>query len=149
MRKAVVLSLSLSLFLFAVILAAVGCGGGSSDAPEKVAEEFIKASIDGDADAAYALISKDSTGLVENKEDLVAGMSEGISEYHVGGASIAGDTAKVATSLTLKDLDFEMKFDMILVKEGGSWKIDLAQTQTEMEKAVEEFMKDFEKSTTE
>jgi len=52
----------------------------------------------------------------------------------------------VQTSLTLKDLDFKMEFEMVLVKEGGAWKIDLKQTQTEMEKAVEEYMKQFETS---
>lgn len=143
MRKAFILLLSLCIGVAA--LAVVGCGGGgSSDSPEQVVEKFIKATIAGDADTAYSLISEDSKDEIETKEQLVEGVGEGVSDYSVGGASVSGDTAKVAASLTLKDLEFEMKFDMILVKEDGAWKIDLAQTQTEMEKTIEEFMKDFE-----
>ncbi|NPV58703.1 MAG: DUF4878 domain-containing protein [Actinobacteria bacterium] len=143
MRKVFILLLSLCIGVAALVV--VGCGGGgSSDSPEQVVEKFVKATMAGDADTAYSLISEDSKDEIESKEELVEGVGEGVSDYSVGGASVSGDTAKVATSLTLKDIDFEMKFDMILVKEGGAWKIDLAQTQTEMEKALEEFMKEFE-----
>ncbi len=143
MRRSLVLLLALCLC--AAVLVAAGCGGGDKSAtPEQVVEKFVKAAMAGDADTAYSLISESSKGEIESKEELVEGVGEGVSEYSVGGASISGDTAKVATSLTLKDLEFEMEFDMILVKEGGAWKVDLAQTQAEMEKAVEEFMQNFE-----
>lgn len=144
MRRSLILLLSLCLCAAAVMAAGCGGGGDKSATPEEVTEKFVKAAMAGDADTAYSLISESSKGEIEDKEELVEGVGEGVSEYSVGKASISGDTAKVATSLTLKDLDFEMKFDMVLVKEGGAWKIDLAQTQAEMEKAVEEFMKDFE-----
>ncbi|MBC7230951.1 MAG: DUF4878 domain-containing protein [Actinobacteria bacterium] len=146
MRRSLILLMSLCLC--AAVLAVVGCGGGGdkSASPEQVVEKFVKAALAGDADTAYSLITEGSKGEVENKEDLVEGVSEGVSEHSVGKSSISGDTARVQTSLTLKDLDFKMEFEMVLVKEGGAWKIDLKQTQTEMEKAVEEYMKQFETS---
>jgi len=139
MKKAVIILLVLALA--AAMLAFAGCGGGgSSDTPEQVVEQFLSASMEENADAAYELISEDSKSELEDKESLVAGFSEGVDGYEVGTATISGDEARVPVSFNLAGLEAAVEFDMVLVKEDGAWKIAVADTNLEAEKALEELM---------
>ena len=139
MKKAVIMLLVMALA--AATLAFAGCGGsGSSDTPEQVVEQFLSASMEENADAAYELISEDSKSELDDKESLVAGFSDGIDAYEVGAATISGDEARVAIVFQLSGLEGDLEFDIVLVKENGAWKIALADTNLEAEKAIEELM---------
>ncbi|MEW6553777.1 MAG: NTF2-like N-terminal transpeptidase domain-containing protein [Actinomycetota bacterium] len=129
----------LLLALATSCLGGLGCGG--ADTPEQVADKFVQAMLDEDGDAAWAVVTEASKEGI-SKEELVEGGSEGIEGYTMGDASVAGDEARVMTSFTLTGLDKPMEFDMVLFKEGGGWKVSLADTQTEIEKSLEALLEE-------
>jgi hypothetical protein len=139
MKKAVIILFVMALA--ALTLAFAGCGGdgGSSDTPDQVVEKFMTAAMEGNANAAYELISEDSKSELGDKESLVAGFSESVTAYEVGAATISGDRARVPVSYQMQGFG-ELVFDTILVKENGAWKISLNDTNVEAQKALEELM---------
>jgi hypothetical protein len=142
MKKAVIILFVMSLA--ATAFAFVGCGGGDGGSPEQVVETFLKASTDGDADAAYEQITKADQAEIANKEELVEGFAEGVESYDVGEATISGDTARVALNLRLAGSGIDLEFDMVLTQENGSWKVSLSDTETEMQKAFDKLMQEYE-----
>ena len=143
MKKAVIFTFVLALA--AATLAFAGCGnGGSSLTPEQVVGEFLSAAMEGNADAAYDLITEDSKSEVGDKESLVAGFSDSVGSYEVGKATISGDRATVPVSYELQGLDTGIEFDTILKKENGSWKISLIDTNAAAEEALNELMEEFD-----
>jgi hypothetical protein len=145
MKKAIVAAFVLALALSTLAFAGCGdSGGDSSDNPEQVVEKFLAASMNGDADAAYELITEQSKEDVTDKEELVEGFSEGLDSYEVGKGSISGDRASVPVKFQLTGLDMEIEFNIILLKEDGSWKISGPDTDAETEKALEELYEEME-----
>lgn len=144
MKKSAVILLVLALSLS--MLALAGCGGSSesSDSPEKVVEKFMQGTLAEDADAVYELLSEDSQVEVTDKEDLVAGSADAIDSYTMGKAEISGDEARVPVSIVLKELDTTIEFDVVLLKEDGSWKISLSETGASMDEAFEKLFEDME-----
>ncbi|MEW6555144.1 MAG: hypothetical protein AB1384_12770 [Actinomycetota bacterium] len=145
MKKLVVILLALALSVSIPALA--GCGGGSNgadDSPEQVVEEFMSATLAEDADAVYELLSEDSQAEVTDKEELVAGSADAIDSYEVGKATINGDEARVATSIALTGFEGSLDFEVVLLKEGGAWKISLSETGASMDEAFEELMGEME-----
>jgi hypothetical protein len=137
MKKAAVILLSLSL---ATCLACLGCGSGA-DTPQQVAEKFVQAMLAEDGDSAWAVITEASKEGI-SKEELVEGGSKGIEGFAIGDADTTADEARVKTSFSLTGLDRPMEFDMVLFREGGAWKVSLADTQTEIEKSLEALLEE-------
>jgi hypothetical protein len=136
MKKIIVLLLACSLVAGALV--AAGCGGGtSSDSgdPKATVEQFMKATFAEDADATYELLSSESKAGVENKEELVKGASDQLGDWSVGAVTEEGDTARVKVTLTMKEAAAELTFDVVLVKEDGSWKVSLEETGKSMDEA--------------
>ena len=143
MKKAVIFAFVLALA--AATLAFAGCGNGeSSFTPEQVVGEFLSAAMEGDADAAYDLITEESKSEVGDKESLVAGFSESVNSYEIGKGTVSGDRASVPVSYELEGLDGGIEFDTILNKENGSWKISLIDTNAAAEEALNELMQEYE-----
>ncbi|MBN2028403.1 MAG: DUF4878 domain-containing protein [Actinobacteria bacterium] len=139
MKRAVILLSVISLA--ALCLAFTGCGGGgeSSDTPVQVVEKFMAAAMEGNSDAAYDLISEDSKAEIGDAENLVAGFSASVAGYEVGEATISGDRASVLLNYKLQGFEGGIEFNMILVKEGGAWKISLSETEKELEQIMQQY----------
>lgn len=142
MKKAVIILLALALL--ATAYAFVGCGGGDDGNPEQVVENFLEASTDGDADAAYDLLTEADKNEIVDKDELVEGFTEGVDSYEVGKTTVSGDEARVPINIRLAGSELDLAFDMILLKENGSWKISLADTETEMQVAFDKLMEGYE-----
>jgi hypothetical protein len=142
MRKVVILLIALTLG--AAAFAWVGCGGGGTgaDTPEGVVEAFLSASVEGDADAAFKLITTADQDRFTNKEDLVEGFTTGVEGYEVGPATISGDTARVPVSFQLAGLEQDFEFDMIVVDEAGAWRISISASDVEVEAAMNKLMEE-------
>ncbi|MFH1149023.1 MAG: hypothetical protein V1748_00960 [Actinomycetota bacterium] len=133
----------LALMLIAGAVVAVGCGGGSSSKsgdPEATVEQFMKSTMAEDADATYELLSSESQKGVENKEDLVEGAGDQIADWSVGEATQKGNTARVKVTMKMKGVEQELTFDVVLVEEGGAWKINLEETGKSMDEAINKLM---------
>ncbi len=113
------------VLVMAVALIA-GCGrfnfGSKGGDPKAVAEKFWNAAKSGKADDVKDLVTKASFNGMKDKKD--AGSAKG--EYTLGDAKIDGEKATIPT--TMKDQGFTMKMQTVLVKEDGSWKVDVDQT---------------------
>lgn len=130
MKKVIILGCMLSLLIAA--LAAAGCGGGSSgnsgttsQTPEKAAAAFWKASLTGDADTSWSLLSKQLQSSLKNKEAWASsGVSNtlGNSKVVAGKATIKGDEATVKVKIMNGDEEL-ISQDVQLVKENGEWKV--------------------------
>ena len=144
MRRTI--ALLFSAVLAASVLAGMGCGGGGpkSYPPEQVTEKFLQAMMDEDADAAYDLLSEESKTAVTDKEQLVMGGSQGIEGYEVGAVTISGETARVPVTLRITGMETGLDFEVFLRDENGSWKVSLPDTQTEMDRAIEELKRRFQ-----
>jgi hypothetical protein len=129
------------------ILALVGCGGnggGGSDTPEQVVNGFMEATLAMDADAVFNMLSEDSKAEVADKQELVEGSTDAIDSYEVGKATISGDEARVSTSIAMKQIDSTLDFEVVLVKEGGAWKISLSETGASMDEAFQKLMEEID-----
>lgn len=96
----------------------------SDDSPKKVTEEFFKLLKKGKYEKAYDLLSKDereSMTLKEFKED--GAIYESFTVKAVS-EKIKGDKAIVACEITF--MGYTQKNDLVLVKEGGKWKVELS-----------------------
>lgn len=132
MKRAIIL---LCAFLMVVgSMFVVGCGGngGGEEAEVKAAaEKFMTAFNERDAQAVVDIVSEsDAAGLdVEEmeKEAEEEGDAEQI-EYELGEVEIDGDTAVVES--TWKQEGTSMDIPIHLVKENGSWKVDLEKTMS-------------------
>ncbi|RJP28599.1 MAG: DUF4878 domain-containing protein [Actinobacteria bacterium] len=144
MKRALILVFVLALAAATIAFAGCGDGGGSSTTPEQVVEEFLAAAMEGDAGAAYALITEESKSGISDEEDLVSGFSESISGYEVGKATISGDKAMVPVSYQFIELESGLEFNTVLVQENGAWKISIEDTNAEAQKALEEMMQELE-----
>ncbi|MDD3718113.1 MAG: DUF4878 domain-containing protein [Actinomycetota bacterium] len=145
MKKIIITLLVLALSVS--VLALAGCGGsdsGDGDSPEKVVEQFMKSTVAEDADAVYDLLSEADQAEVTDKEELVAGSADAIDSYTVGKATISGDEARVPSTIVLTDLDSTLEFDVVLVKEGGAWKISLEGTGASMDDAFDKIFEDMD-----
>ncbi len=122
------------------ILAVAGCGGGgSSDSPQKVVDDFLAAATSGDGDAAYGLITEESKAGVAGKSEIVEGFSEGIESCCVGEGSISGDKAMVPVVFKLDGMVMgpTFGFNVVSLKEGDAWKVSEPDPEIEMEKALD------------
>ena len=142
MKKAVFVLLTLALA--ATAYACAGCGGGGGGSPEQVAETFLRASMDGDANTAYDLLTTADRDEIENQEELVEGFAEGVQGYDIGEATISGDTARVALNIRLTGTERDIAFDMVLSQENGEWKVSLSETEVEIQKAFNQLMQEEE-----
>ncbi len=103
------------------------CGGGSSDNPQAVAEEFLTALNDQDYDKAKELGTESTVqmltmiesmaGMAPEGEDLDMGADMDSIEW--GDVEIDGDEAVVHYTLE------GSKEKMDLVKQDGKWKVDM------------------------
>lgn len=125
-------------------LVLLGCGGKAevTGGPDTVVVKFMEAALAEDADTAFHLLDRESQAEVGDKEQLVEGFSESIESYSVGHPEVSGERARVPLSLKLGAFEQEVSFGMILVTEDGAWKISLAESEAEMEKAMEEFFQE-------
>lgn len=129
MKKVIVLVCVLSML--ACGFAFAGCGGNgdssSADSPKAVIEKLMQAQIDVDVDTYLSLLSKESRKEVDEDElreqaELAAQTEQDV-DYEVGEEEISGDTAKVGVTMTVEDMEMTMTWN--LVKEDGSWKVDM------------------------
>jgi hypothetical protein len=115
--------------------ASLGCGnggGGSSGmTPTEVADAYMQASLNGDVDAIWELMSEEDLAGI-TKEEVEAQLSTlgGMQfDYELGEEVIDGDTATVSITLRVTDEasgqseEFTDKMD--LVKEDGEWKVSI------------------------
>lgn len=114
----------------AVLIAVTGCGGGGSSAsPKEVAEQYMRASVNLDVDAAYDLLSEaDRQNLTKEQMEEEAAMMESLDfDYQIGEETVSGDTATVEVTLVVTDKESgetqEITEELNLVKENGAWKI--------------------------
>jgi hypothetical protein len=142
--------LLITLFVLALAvstLAVAGCGGGNgdgADSPEKVVERFMQATIAGDADTVYDMLTESSKAEITDRQELVEGTSEVIDSYSVGKGTVSGERASVPTTIVLTELDSSLDFQVILLDEGGSWKISLDETSASLDQAFERWLEEFE-----
>ncbi len=133
--------------IMVVFLAAVaaGCGEetGIPGGPEGTVERFLRACMAGDAETAELLITESSRREVEDLGRVVEGFRRIIEDYRIGSPHLSGTQARVPVSIRLTTVDADLGFDMILHQEGGSWKISLTETETEVNKAKEKVFRDF------
>jgi len=127
MRKAVVLVCVLSLLASAAML--LGCGSSENTStaatPEEVAETFWNASLKGDADASWALLSKSiKEGLGDKSKWEASVRNDPNASVVAGKATIDGDSATVKVSIKSSGKEV-MTSDVSLVKEDGAWKVEL------------------------
>jgi hypothetical protein len=92
--------------------------------PEQVTEEFWEAMADGDLSAARKYTTRDTQHLVSRQQTL-----EGAT-VKTEEALVNGSNATVATFMTLKksEIDDDLSFDTVLLKENNQWKVDYQQT---------------------
>jgi hypothetical protein len=126
---------------FTTLIAALGCGGNGgepSESPSQVAEKYMQASIAGDANTAYNLLSSQDRQQItlEQMQQQAEAMKELLAQYsfRVGEETINGDEATVAITITGPDPETgetaEETQSLPLVKEDGAWKINLSSYQT-------------------
>jgi predicted small secreted protein len=134
MKRLLVLACLLSLLVPALLLAGCGSESGGEDtrsngsaSPEDVAQAFWEASLSGDADTSWSLLSEQLQTGLETKE---AWASSGVSDTLGGGtveteeATITGDEAEVTIRI-MNDGEEITSSDVLLIKEGDEWKIKI------------------------
>jgi len=119
--------------LVAGVGAAVGCGGGgdSGKTPSQVADEYMRASVDMDVEAAYELLSEaDRKNITKEQMEEMSGeaaMESYDVEYVIGEETIDGDSATVEVTISVTDKasgeSEEFTDKLSLVKESSGWKI--------------------------
>lgn len=126
------------VYILVIILAAAvlaGCGSSSETdvqqgdvgSPEQVAQSFWEASLTGDVDTSWDLLSEElQTGLESKEAWAETGVSDTLGEntIEVGKATITGDTAEVTIRIMNGDTELTDS-DVWLVKENGEWKVKL------------------------
>lgn len=139
----------LTSLLFSCLLLFFGCGEkvAVSGGPETIVVKFFEASLAGDADTAYNLLTEASKAEIKDKGELVKGFSESIDSYSAGSPKVSDNKARVPVTLKLKAFESNLSFDMILMLENGLWRISLSESGAELEKAMEELFKDFAPSS--
>jgi ABC-type transporter MlaC component len=96
-----------------------------------------------DADAAFELLSSTSKSGVQDKDQLVEGAGEQIESWTIGEVSENGDKATASVTLKLKgETPMDITFDVVMVKEGGAWKVSLEDTGKSMDDAYQQLMED-------
>jgi hypothetical protein len=118
---------------------AAGCGG--TESPATVAQDFWAAASDQDSLGVYALVDASAPGAPENGaaalrliQTAQAKVDAAGSEYSTGSASISGATATAPT--TASGSGGTLKFSTVLNQFDGAWKVDVAATAAELEKAT-------------
>jgi hypothetical protein len=107
--------------LFGLLFLLNGCQSGPP--PEKVTQAFWEAMAQGDPEIARTYTTQVSQYLVTKQPELEQ------ASLRTGAAKVDGDSAKVATFLTLKRPDNKkIAFDTVLVEEDYQWKVDYLQT---------------------
>lgn len=141
-----------ALAVAALVMGAVamaGCGlnkkeaGGSINTavdPVQVVEEFFAAMIQGDGDTTISFLT-DSSRLLVNPEELALDPSQATVKCSTGRAQVSGDRATVPASLIIQDknfdIDLELEFNMVLVRENNRWKIAWDEVETGTHRAHE------------
>lgn len=112
------------LIIVAVILGAVVLVNFLA-APADVANDYVKAINEGRLDTAYGYVSAKT-----QREETKAGFTEKlaplkgqISKYNTRSINIVNSRATIVMDLTFTD-GTRATWDMLLVKEGGDWKVD-------------------------
>jgi len=106
-----------------------GCGSGEADRAKQVAQAFWDATVAGDAELAQTFVSAGSMFQPnKSKGDSPPG------DVKLGAVDVDGDDAAVETVVTKLDAEspMNMEFETILVREEGSWKIDMDKTTGSM-----------------
>ncbi len=132
------------LVIGVLVVAAIGGGawyfmaGGS---PEKAVSQFIAAQAAGDAEAAKAVLAKNSQGMAANLGKMaMAGKKDDMPT--IGDATVEGDRAKVPVTHKVPEAMAkmtgmtEMTMTFVAVKEDGAWKVDLPASAEEMLKGL-------------
>jgi hypothetical protein len=124
------------VFALTTLAFAFGCGGGgSSESPSEVAEKFLQANLNMDADALYETLSKaDKQGfnLEELRQEAETAERPQFT-YSIGEETINGNKATVKFTITQPNAETgenqEFTQELNLVKEDGSWKVSLGGSQ--------------------
>ena len=102
-----------------------GCGGPK---PEAAVEKFVEASKARDMEAMKALLTPESRGFLQKVLDLSGEdglkrnpMMSGDAEVEIKSATVEGDTARVAVTMTTKDKTDDST--VTLKRLDGAWKI--------------------------
>ena len=127
MKKMIVLVCILALLVTAALLAGCGSGGSGSATPESVAKAFWTAALTGNANASWAMLSKELQANLKNKDVWAKSAvtnTLGGGTIEVGKATVTGDTATV--TIKVMNGGKEVITEKVsLVKEGGVWKVAL------------------------
>jgi hypothetical protein len=118
-----------------ILFSAAGCGGGQAPArtPSEVTQDFLETLKDGDYAAAYGMLSSaDRDSMTEKQwtEDVgreLAGIDESVT-CEVTDEESAKNEAVVGIELT-QGGESET-FYIVLLKEGGAWKVSLERSDT-------------------
>jgi hypothetical protein len=176
------------ILIVLVVVVLLAAGGGAAwwfvlrSTPEMTVEAYLAAAKAGDQEKVKSLLSSETVTILEDLEKQFgdafskaagaggpAGMPVGAPdiEMQVGKASVQGDTATVPLEVKMGKAQMppgfpdSAKISVDLVREGGQWKIDLADqlkmaqqfakafggSQEEMQKRVEELQEAVEKFT--
>ncbi|MBN2168831.1 MAG: DUF4878 domain-containing protein [Actinobacteria bacterium] len=131
MKRVVVLICLLSFIAASAFV--MGCGGGGNDQVriKDVADKFMTAINEKDANAVIEVVTKnDKKGLdVEELEKEAEQSEDEPIEYEIGEVEIEGDTAVVKVLWKFDEESIEMP--IYLDKEDGSWKVNLAKSDFE------------------
>lgn len=115
--------------VLAVMPTVVVACGFLTPGPERVAQDFWDASVDGDFETASEYVTESSRSLMDRAED-----APEVEDVELGDAAIEGDRATVPTTLTaiINDRPFDLEFETVLEREGRAWKVDLRATSGQM-----------------
>ena len=127
MRKTVVLACILSLLVPAAVLVGCGSGGGSSTSPEEVTKAFLAAAIKNDVDTTWDMLSQNTQESMKDKATLAETLKTfgPNDKVVVGKATVTGDEAEVPVDYKHGGGETTDNVTIVLVKEGGAWKVDL------------------------
>ena len=142
-----------AVIIVVIAVLVLAAGGGAAwwfllrATPEKTVEAYVAAAKAGDQEKVKSLLSSETVTILEDLEKQFgdafskaaapggsAGMPPGAPdiEMQVGKASVQGDTATVPLEVKMGDAQMppgfpdSAKVSVDLVREGGQWKIDLA-----------------------
>jgi hypothetical protein len=114
------------LILVILVLTALLACGNSSDEALNVAKNFWSAMEERDIEKARTFATEETAGSVTINEDA----EEQETDINFGEITFEDGAAMVATTIAAKGDDSQMEMEMqtVLVKENGTWKVDVDRT---------------------
>ncbi len=126
MKKAAIVTFSFVLLVAGLLASGCGSGGGATDSkgPSAVAKAFWTASLKGDADTSWDMLSANiKTGLKSKAKWAESVRNDPNASVKVEEAKIEGDSATVMVKILSSGKEV-LTSEVELVKEDGGWKVE-------------------------